>query len=106
MARGSIAKENIVKKLASTFGSDFVGEYDKKVYVWEDDGGERVQIAISMTCTKTPIQVDTSIDTDGGDWDFSDTPKSTIVAVTNAPPAEITDEEKENIANLMAKLGL
>lgn len=106
MAKGSIAKENVIKKLASTFGSDFVGEYDKKVYVWEDDGGERVQIAISMTCPKTPIQVDTSIDTDGGDWDFSDTPKSTTVAVTNAPPAEITDEEKENIANLMAKLGL
>ena len=106
MAKGSIAKENVIKKLASAFGSDFVGEYDKKVYVWEDDGGEKVQIAIAMTCPKTPIQVDATIDTDGGDWDFSDTPKSATVAVTNAPPAEITAEEKENIANLMAKLGL
>ena len=105
-AKGNIAKENVTKKLAAAFGSDFIGEYDKKIYVYADDGGERVQIAIAMTCPKTPIQVDTTIDTDGGDWDFSDTPKSATVAVTTASPAEITDEEKKNIANLMAKLGL
>ena len=28
------------------------------------------------------------------------------VAVANAAPAEITEEEKTNVANLMAKLGL
>ena len=46
MARGSIAKESVVKKIAAEFGADFIGEYDKKVYVWANDGGERVQIAI------------------------------------------------------------
>ena len=41
------------------------------------------------------------------DWDFSDNPKvNTTVAVANAAPAEITEEEKANIAELMAKLGL
>ena len=107
MAKGAVAKENVVKQLASAFGSNFIGEYDKKIYVWANDGGEMVQIAISLTCPKNPIQVDTSASTDSGDWDFSDNPKvNTTVAVANAAPAEITEEEKENIAALMAKLGL
>lgn len=107
MAKGAVAKENVTKVLAETFGSNFIGEYDKKIYVWANDGGEMVQIAMSLTCPKNPIQVDTSITTSTGDWDFSDSPKvNTTVAVTNAAPAEISDEEKANIADLMAKLGL
>ena len=34
MARGSIAKEVIVKKLKDAFGADFIGEVDKKIYIW------------------------------------------------------------------------
>ena len=107
MAKGANAKDNITKILAEAFGSNFIGEYDKKIYVYANDGGEMVQIAISMTCPKNPIQVDTSVTTTSGDWDFSDNPKiNTTVAVANAAPAEITAEEKANIADLMAKLGL
>ena len=107
MAKGAIAKENVTKILAEAFGSNFIGEYDKKIYVYANDGGEMVQIAISLTCPKNPIQVDTTVTTSTGDWDFSDNPKvNTKVAVANAEPAEITEEEKTNIANLMAKLGL
>ncbi len=52
MAKGSVAKEKVVEKLKSAFGADYIGEFDKKVYLWADDGGERVQITISMTCHK------------------------------------------------------
>ena len=107
MARGANAKVEVQQKIASVFGDNFIGEYDKKIYVWANDGGEMVQIAISLTCPKNPIQVDTSISTDGGDWDFSDSPKvNTTIAVMNAAPAEITDEEKANIAELLVKLNL
>ena len=107
MAKGAVAKENVTKTLAEAFGSNFIGEYDKKIYVWANDAGEMVQIAMSLTCPKNPIQVDTSVTTASGDWDFSDNPKiNTTVAVANAAPAEITAEEKANIADLMAKLGL
>ena len=106
-AKGTLAKENVVKILSQAFGDNFIGEFDKKVYVYANDGGEMVQIAISLTCPKNPIQVDTSVTTTTGDWDFSDNPKiNTTVAVANAAPAEITAEEKANIADLMAKLGL
>ena len=103
--RGSIAKENVVKKIAEVFGADYCGDHDKKVYVWANDGGERIQVAISMTCPKSPVIFDATID-DGGDWDFSDTPKSTPVAVSSAAPAEITEQETENIATLLARLNL
>ena len=107
MAKGSIAKENVIKQLAAAFGSNFIGEYDKKIYVWANDGGEQVQIAMTLTCPKNPIEIAANVDTDGGDWDFSDdAPANTKVAVANAGPAEITEEEKENLASLMAKLGL
>ena len=107
MAKGAVAKENVTKILAEAFGSNFIGEYDKKIYVWANDGGEMVQIAMSLTCPKNPIQVDTTVTTSTGDWDFSDNPKmKATVAVANAAPAEITAEERANIADLMAKLGL
>ena len=107
MAKGAIAKEEVVKKISEAFGSNFIGEFDKKVYVWANDGGEQVQIAISLTCPKNPIQVDSNISLDDGDLDFTDdAPKTSKVAVSAAPPAEISEEEKKNIAELMAKLGL
>jgi hypothetical protein len=106
MARGSIAKEAVVNKIAAAFGENYIGEYDKKHYVWANDGGERVQIAISLTCPKTPIEIATNLVNDDGDWDFSDEPKTGTIAVSNAAPAEITEQEKQNIADLMARLGL
>ena len=89
------------------FGENWIGEFDKKAYVYANDGGEMVQIAISLTCPKNPIQVDKTISVDNGDWDFSDNPKvNTNVAVLDAGPAEITTEEQENLAKLLERLGL
>ena len=107
MAKGALAKEAVTKKIADAFGADYVGEVDKKLYVWAQENGEKIQIAIAMTCPKTPIGdvpvMDFSADT--GDFDFSGD------ATTAAPPsvfqpAVITAEEKANIASLMEKLGL
>lgn len=106
MAKGSVAKEAVIKKIASAFGENYIGEFDRKQYVWANDGGEQVQIAISLTCPKVPIEVDKNISTSSGDWDFTDDSPNTTVAVSNVAPAEITEEEKENLVKLMEKLGL
>jgi hypothetical protein len=105
MAKGSIAKENITKKIAEAFGSDYIGESDKKLYVWGDENGEKIQIAISMTCPKILFNGDSdqtgfNSSTSNGEMNFDtmteDLPKK----------AEISVDEKKNIENLMAKLGL
>lgn len=106
MARGANAKiqvENIIKE---AFGENFAGVADKKLYVWADDGGERVQIAIAMTCPKTNV-------------DFGETggfiePGATTGTVapyvgkrvTVEPIVEMTPEEEKNIADLIRKLNL
>ena len=83
--KGAAAKEQIIKRISSAFGEDFIGEVDKKIYVWANDNGEKVQIAISLTC-----------------------PKNFVENVSSAKNKndEVLDEEKKNIAELMAKLGL
>jgi len=106
MAKGSIAKQNVLKKIQAAFGEDFIGEYDKKVYVWASENGERIQIALSMTCPKVQIEVDNSLS--AGDFNFEDQ-GGFAVPVMSQPetgPVEITDEERKNIEDIMARLGL
>ena len=103
MARGSVAKEKVAEKIKVAFGNDYIGEVDKKIYVLADDGGERVQIALSMTCPKVMINtVDTSELSYNTGRDFSN---DDVVAV--APDkVEISDEERENVRKLMQRMGL
>ena len=103
MAKGTQAKQEIVQKLKTLFGDDYIGENANKHYVWANDGGEKVQIAISLTCPKIPIGTVDMSSAFGDGMDFEATP---IVAQTTFTPAEITQEEKDNLADLMARLGL
>jgi hypothetical protein len=98
MARGSIAKTVVEEKIKAAFGSDFVGISDKKLYVQADDGGEKVQIAISLTCPKIPL----NSNLEANAMDMSNVPTTG----TTFQPAEITNEETENIKRMMAELGL
>jgi hypothetical protein len=107
MAKGDKAKIQIAKTLEKTFGENWIGLYDKKYYVWANDNGEQVQIAITLTCPKTFIEpVDNA--TSMGDWDFSDNPKNPepIAVSANTAPAEISEEELDNIAKALQRLGL
>ena len=95
-ARGTVAKQKICEKIAQTFGQDFVGEFDKKLYIWADDGGERVQIALSMTCPKTFIGESAPVVGNDGGMNFEFT----------APTNEISEKEVEEVRKLMEALGL
>lgn len=108
-ARGTVAKEVVEKKIAAAFGEDFIGIFDKKIYVKANDGGEKVQIAISLTCPKVPVGGD------DGKIDFTREPGDSLdfehmsaaaASPTKFEPAEITDEERSTIADLISKLGL
>ena len=104
MAKGDQAKAAVVAKLKEVFGNDYIGEYSKKYYVWSKDGGERVQIAISLTCPKVPVEVSSAPVT--GDYNFEDDVPTNVVAAAPYQPADITPEERARVAELMAKLGL
>jgi hypothetical protein len=92
-AKGTLAKENVAGILKNVFGTDYIGEVDKKIYVWANDGGEKVQIAISLTCPKVPI---------------GEKKASAFEEMPESPKekTEISDEERNNIATMLARLGL
>lgn len=104
MAKGAIAKQNVVNKLQTAFGADYIGEYDKKWYVWAQENGERIQIAISLTCPKVPVEVSSA--PVAGDFNFEDDAPTTVVAAGGFQPAEITDDERDKVRDLMRTLGL
>lgn len=106
MARGALAKEYAVKKIAEAFGSDFVGEFDKKVYINCPENGEMVQIAIAMTCPKKTIGAIGVATPDGGYSNTLDFDNESPNQPSGFTPAEITPEETENINKLLASLGL
>lgn len=94
MAKGSIAKGNLIKRFADAVGADYVGEFDKKWYFWSTENGERVQVAVSLTCPKTPVG-ESNINTFGGE------------EATSAPAAvTMSESEQEQLDKLMAELGL
>ena len=104
MAKGNIAKERVMKKIQEAFGADYVGEYDKKIYLWADDGGNKVQIAISLTCPKVYRGVE---ETGPSELSFDDDETAAAsVAENTFQPAEITKEEQDTLEALMKRLGL
>ena len=111
MARGAEAKKVVTNKLIEAFGSDYVATVDGKVYVWANDGGERVQICLAMTCPKTfvgesqPAKVTPAAMDFGGNggWDFEAMEHSKPVQEKNN---EISQEEINNIEEMMRALNL
>ena len=98
MARGSVAKVEVKSRISSAFGKDYIGEYDGKLYVWSNQNGERLQIAISMTCPKNPVGDVSTVGSNAMNFEDS--------APVVQEKKEITEDEKKHIADLMAKLGL
>ena len=102
MAKGDAAKSAVVTKLAEVFGEDWIGESNKKYYVWAKDGNEKVQISITLACPKTMVGAAPTTYVGAG-LDFeamgqSEAPKPTA--------AEISPEETAKIEELMRKLNL
>lgn len=109
-AKGTIAKNEVIKKIAQAFGTDFIGEYDKKIYVWGQENGEKVQVALSLTCPKVQVNVvnpavDLNFGNSSAEIDFENM-GAPVVAQSTFAPAEVTEEELQNINELMARLGL
>ena len=103
MPKGAIAKNKIAEKIKNLYGTDYVGESGGKYYVYENDGAEKVQIAISLTCPKNPIGTVDMSSAFGDGLDFEAEP---VLAQTKFEPAEITEQEKDNLKALMDRLGL
>jgi len=99
MAKGNEAKAALIKRFAAAVGADYLGEQDKKYYFNSKENGEVVQIAISMTCPKTPV----TFNGHGGDLNFDEDEPA---PATSASPVEMSEDEQATLERLMNELGL
>lgn len=100
-AKGTEAKAYAIKKIAEAFGENYVGEVDKKIYINCPENGGIVQIAITMTCPKTTVGPPIR----GGGMDFEAMSSEGLTSFTKTT-TEITQEELDNVKNLMSVLNL
>jgi len=102
MAKGAIAKDNLMKRFIAAAGKDYVGVDDtgKKFHFWSTENGERMQIAVTMTAVKNPLP------DSGGDLTFEDESPvdGYVVAPQKVKPME--ENEAATLARLMEELGL
>ena len=112
MARGNQAKTEVIEKIIETFGRDNTILYDKKLYITTKEDGAPIQVCLTLTCPKTLVSpsgaaapVEPPKSAFGGGFDFE-----SMGATTAEPepfkPAEITQAERDNVRELMARLGL
>ena len=94
MAKGSIAKEEITKKILATFDGAFIN--DKEIRIPIEENGEIVQIKVTLTCAKV------NIDNPGGGV----TSSAVTPAVIPAENRVITEEEKTEVRNIIKELNL
>lgn len=105
MAKGQLAKEQVVKIISQAFGDDYIGEFDKKHYVWANDGNEKVQISIALTCPKVYRGIEEgkpstlNFNIDNNQPNEGNQP-------SHFEPAQISQEEKDTLQDLILKLGL
>ena len=100
MAKGALAKNEVKSLIVTAFGNNYIGEFDGKLYVWANDGGDRVQISIALTCPKVMRGIE---ETGPAVLNFDDDPPQ---IAPGFKPAEVTKEEQNTLAELMKKLGL
>ena len=92
MARGQIAKEQITKKILETFEGAFIN--DKEIRIPIEENGELVQIKCTLTCAKVNVEAGSA------------TAVPSVKSVDNSVHAEITEEEKKEVMNVIEKFNL
>lgn len=105
--KGAIAKQEVANKILELFG-DKAFLYEKDIRVNCVENGEVVQIKIALTASKTIVEKDGDVALPAAapipKAEMIDFEASTPAQV--AAPAEPSAQEKKNIADLLAQLGL
>ena len=92
MAKGTIAKEAITKKLLEVFEGSFINE--KEIRIPFVENGETVQIKVALTCAKVNIEGGTGVTA------------ADAAPVVNPENRKITSEEIADVKDIVSKLGL
>lgn len=97
--KGQEAKSKVIKIISDAFGDKFIGEVDKKLYVWSEEDGVPTQVSLSLTVPKNPIETAATAISDNNKIEFTQ-------EIPTVQAAEITEKEKQIAEDLLKRLGL
>ena len=99
-AKGSILKQEIAQKILEVFPNSFLYNDGKEVRINGTEDGTPVQIKVTFTAAKVPVE--------GGDSVVTSNTTETVVSAQPAEkvPDEPTAEEQKRLQDLLAGLGL
>lgn len=108
MAKGAAAKQEVIATILEAFGDNaFLYNDGKEVRVNCIEGGEPVQIKIALTAAKVAVEPGDDNALPGSGIVKNDaSPFPEPLANKTAVKVEVTEDEKANVAALMAQLGL
>ena len=102
MAKGAESKAAVTKKILETFAGSFTYNDGKEIRIPCQEAGETVQIKVTLTCAKENVEMGADNATPG---DFP-APKMTTPTPERVAPVEVTEAEKQTVADLLKSLGL
>lgn len=103
MAKGAIAKQIVFDKILEVFEGSFMYNGGKECRIPIDEEGNEVQIKVALTCAKDNVSPE-------GEVIRAAAAVSEEGPVNSFPAphkiAEVTEEEKQNVEDLLKTLGL
>ena len=104
MAKGAVAKQEIGAKILECFEGAFYYNNGKELRIPWNENGVEVQIKIAMTCAKDNVSADGEEISRPAAVASETAPSSSFPAPHKR--AEVTEEEKQNVEDLLKALGL
>lgn len=107
MAKGSVAKSEVYNKIMEIFPGSFMYNSDKELRINTTENGELVQLKLVLTASKTIVENEISSTSSivEDDCDFP-LPWNTVPEEPVKKNLEVTQEEKDELSNLMKVLNL
>lgn len=102
MAKGAKVKAEVYKKILEMFPGSFMYNSDKELRIPVTEDGEPIQLKLTLTVSKTPVENDNAVAT------AAEQDEGSFPSPVGSPAAtpQVSDEEKQTLQAMMERLGL
>lgn len=107
MPKGTVAKATISKKILDTFDGAFPYNDGKEIRIPIEEDGEIIQIKVVLTAAKISVEPgsDNAIPT-ANNITGNNVINNSVINQSSTTIVEPSEEEKQNLQNMLARLGL
>jgi hypothetical protein len=102
MAKGAKVKAKVYKKILEMFPGSFMYNSDKELRIPVTEDGEPIQLKLTLTVSKTPVENDNAVAA------ATEQEEGSFPSPVGSPVAtpQVSDEEKQTLQAMMERLGL